>query len=287
MVEKRKNSLMAVLAHPDDESFGMGGTLAKYAQADVDVYLVCATRGEVGEMDPEYLEGFNSPAERREFELRCAAKNLGIKEVIFLNYRDSGMTGSEHNHHPESLFSATLDKVSEDIIQIFRRVQPEVVITFDSIGGYRHPDHIKIHQATVKAFELSADPNYQDGLKQQPYQIKKLYFHIIPKDFLRWGVRFLRLIRKDPRKFGKNKDIDLVSLIEVNFPIHATIHYGNVAKLRNQASACHSSQGGSQASGGLMGWFQRIFGSKDRFMRAFPEPQPDEKVEKDLFQGLV
>ncbi len=78
-------TLLAVLAHPDDETFGTGGTLALYArQRGVDVYLVCATRGEVGEMDPKYMRGFNSVAERREAELRCAAENLGLKGVYFL-----------------------------------------------------------------------------------------------------------------------------------------------------------------------------------------------------------
>jgi hypothetical protein len=113
-----------------------------------------------------------------------------------------------------------------------------------------------------------------------------LYFHSIPKDFLRWAVQLLRLVGKDPRKFGKNKDIDLVSIAEVHFPTHAIINYTKVAKRRDEASACHSSQGGSRVSGGLMGWLQRILGSKDRFMRAFPEPFSAEKIEKDLFQGI-
>lgn len=286
MNNNEKLSLMAVLAHPDDETFGMGGTLAKYAQDGVDVYLVCATRGEVGEMDEEYLKGFNSPAERREYELRCAAKNLGIKEVIFLNYRDSGMIGSVHNNHPDSLHAAKLEKVTEEVVQIIRRVRPTVVITFDPIGGYRHPDHIKIHQATVEAFKCASDPSYQDQLHQEPYQIKKFYYHSIPKNFLKWTVRLLPLIGKDPKKFGKNQDIDLVSIAEVNFPTHAIINFGKVAALRNEASACHSSQGGSRLSGGLMGWLQRILRSKDRFMRAFPEPGPGEPIERDLFQGI-
>jgi LmbE family N-acetylglucosaminyl deacetylase len=286
-MEMRKNlSLLAVLAHPDDETFGMGGTLARYAKEGVDVFLICATRGEVGEMDEEFLRGFNSIAERREYELRCAAKSLGIKEVIFLDYRDSGMVGSVHNDHPDSLFSANLEQVAEDVVQNIRRLQPSVVITFDPIGGYRHPDHIKIHEATIKAFKLASDPSYQDQLNQPPFQIKKLYYHSIPKDFLRWTVRIIKIIGKDPRKFGKNKDIDLVSIAEVHFPTHAIIHYGNVVNLRNEASACHSSQGGSRASGGLMGWLQRILGSKDRFMRAYPDPLPGEKIERDLFQGI-
>ena len=90
-MDENKKVLLAVLAHPDDESFGMGGTLAYYASKGVDVYLVCATRGEVGDVDPKYLEGFHSIAERREAELRCAAGILDLAGVTFLNYRDSGM----------------------------------------------------------------------------------------------------------------------------------------------------------------------------------------------------
>ncbi len=282
----KNKSIMAVLAHPDDESFGMGGTLAKYAHEGTDVYLICATRGEVGEMDEQYMEGFNSPAERREYELRCAADNLGLKEVIFLNYRDSGMLGSDHNNNPNSLHAANLELVADDIVKSIRKYQPDVVITFDPIGGYRHPDHIKIHLATVKAVDLACDVNYQDGEKQPPYQIKKLYFHSIPKNFIRMTVALWRLIGKDPRKFGKNKDIDLLSIAEVSFPTHAIIHYEKYAAIRNEASACHVSQGGSRTSGGLMGWLQRIMGSKDRFMKVIPEPKPGEKIENDLFEGI-
>jgi len=283
---EKRFKLLAVLAHPDDETFGMGGTLAKYAHENVDVFLICATRGEVGEMDQSFLEGFNSPAERREYELRCAAKNLGIREVIFLNYRDSGMVGSEHNNNPHSLFAADLAKVSEEIVQNFRKLKPDVVITFDPIGGYRHPDHIKVHEATLQAFKLAADPEYKDQANQSPFQVKKLYFHSIPKNFIRMTVTLWRILGKDPRKFGKNQDIDLLSIAEVNFPTHAIIKFGKYSGIRNEASACHSSQGGSRTSGGLMGWLQRILGSKDRFMRAYPEPLPGEKLEYDLFQGL-
>jgi N-acetyl-1-D-myo-inositol-2-amino-2-deoxy-alpha-D-glucopyranoside deacetylase len=89
-----QRTLLAVLAHPDDESFGMGGTLALYASRGVDVYLVCATRGEVGEADEKHLKDFSSIGEMREAELRCAAGILGLKGVFFLGYRDSGMPGS-------------------------------------------------------------------------------------------------------------------------------------------------------------------------------------------------
>ncbi|MCJ7695691.1 MAG: PIG-L family deacetylase, partial [Anaerolineaceae bacterium] len=85
--------ILAVLAHPDDETFGMGGTLAYYARHEAEVYLVCATRGEVGEIDASFMEKYKSPACLRTQELKQAAEILGIKKVIYLNYRDSGMPG--------------------------------------------------------------------------------------------------------------------------------------------------------------------------------------------------
>ena len=170
--------LLAVLAHPDDESFGMGGTLALYAQRGVAAYLVCATRGEAGSMDADCLDGFNDISERREFELRCAAQELGLTEVHFLGYRDSGMPGSPDNQHPQALVAAPLEEVVAKVAHYIRLLRPQVVLTFDPIGGYRHPDHIAIHQATVRAFQTAGDPAmYPDDLP--PYQPQKLYYHTI------------------------------------------------------------------------------------------------------------
>ncbi len=109
---REKRTLLSVLAHPDDESFGMGGTLAMYAEDGTDVHLICATRGEAGEVDPEFLEGLPSIAHLREMELRCAVDKLGLKEVKLLNYRDSGMTGSADNLNPEALINAPQDQVA-------------------------------------------------------------------------------------------------------------------------------------------------------------------------------
>lgn len=278
--------LMAVLAHPDDESFGMGGTLAKYAQQGVDVYLICATRGEVGEMDEQFMVGFDSPAARREHELRCAAGKLGIKDVFFLDYRDSGMPGSKHNVHPESLFSAPLNEVAEKVIKYIRQYKPQVLVTFDPIGGYRHPDHIKIHEATVAAYSLCGTDDISDTEGYGLFKPQKLYYHTIPRGFLRFSVNLLRFFGKDPHKYGRNNDIDLASIAEVDFPIDAVIDYRNVADLRQEAAACHASQGGGKNSGGIMGWMRRFFGSKDLFMRAYPTPSSTDKKEADLFSGI-
>ena len=115
-MSKKKAVILSVLAHPDDESFGMGGTLALYAERGADVHLVCATRGEVGEMDEKYMQGFESIADRRESELRCAAGILGLEGVHFLDYRDSGMPGSPDNSHPQALFAQPVEEVAENIV---------------------------------------------------------------------------------------------------------------------------------------------------------------------------
>src|SRR5512140_3835772 len=119
-----KKVLLAVLAHPDDESFGMGGTLALYASQGADVYLVCATRGEVGTVDEEYLQGYASTAELREAELRCAASHLGLKQVFFLGYRDSGMPGSEDNRHPNAQVAHSVDEVAGKVVRYIRELKP-------------------------------------------------------------------------------------------------------------------------------------------------------------------
>jgi LmbE family N-acetylglucosaminyl deacetylase len=276
--------LLAVLAHPDDETFGMGGTLAMYASQGVEVYLICATRGEVGDVDPKYLEGFVTIGDRREHELRCAAEWLGLKDVIMLGYRDSGMPGSPDNQHPQALAFQPLEKVTGDVTHYIRLLKPEVVLTFDPIGGYRHPDHIAIQQATEKAFYAAGNPAEFAG-DLPPYVPQKLYFHSIPHGMVKAGVFILRLAGKDPAHFGKNHDIDLASIASVSFPTNARIDYHQVAEKRDRASACHESQGGGNMNQGMMGWLRRTFGSTDNFMQAYPAPA-NGHIARDLFEGV-
>ncbi len=280
-----KKVLLSVLAHPDDESFGMGGTLAHYADQGVDVYLICATRGEVGEVAPEYLRNYPSIAELREAELRCASAHLGLAGIHFMDYRDSGMTGSPDNDHPEAFIGAAVDKVAREVASLMREIKPDVVLTFDPIGGYRHPDHIHIHEATVKAFELVGDEQFEDGLT--PHTPAKLYFHTISKRFIRVAVRMIRLFRKDPTKWGQNEDIDLTTLAGEDYPTHAKIKYPKVEQRKVAAGACHASQGGGRFVGKPIAWVLRLFGGSatDTFMQAYPVPT-DGKVVTDLFEGI-
>lgn len=279
---KKNPVILSVLAHPDDESFGMGGTLALYAQKGYDVYLICATRGEAGMMDDEYLEGYASTAEKREAELRCASAQLGLKEVYFLNYRDSGMPGSEDNQHPEAQINAPVADVAAKVVYYIRELKPDVVLTFDPIGGYHHPDHIHIQQATVLAFEKADDASFAPE-SGTPFKPERLYFHIFPRWFLRIMVSILPIFGKNPRKWGRNGDIDLKAIAEVRYPTHAKVNITPVMEIKAAAGACHASQGGVGMRRGLMGLFTRIFGEHEAYMQAYPPVNGRSKVKSDLF----
>lgn len=278
--------ILAVLAHPDDESFGMGGTLALYAQRGVAVHLICGTRGEAGEMDERWLDGYASIAERREFELRCAAEKLGLSEIHFLDYRDSGMKGSADNQHPNALAAAARDEVAGKIAGLMRQIKPQVVLTFSPNGGYGHPDHIAIQRATVKAFHLSGDPTFTCDLPI--WQPEKLYYSIISMGWIKLAARILPLLGKDPRHIGRNQDIDLIEIVkDSDYPIHARINIRQALSRREEAAACHSSQlDGAALRRGLLRWISLLMPQVDYFMRAYPEVEGKLR-EKDLFEGIT
>jgi LmbE family N-acetylglucosaminyl deacetylase len=277
-----KPVVLAVLAHPDDESFGLGGTLALYSKRGCDVYLVCATRGEAGTVDPEFMKGFNSIAELREAELHCAARRLGLKDVFFLGYRDSGMPGTEENKHPDAQINHPVDEVAGGVVKYIRELKPDVVLTFDPIGGYRHPDHIHIHQATVMAFEKADDASFHPE-SGSPFKPRALYFHVFPHKLLRLATRVMPIFGVNPRKFGRNKDVDLKALTEFDFPVHVKINIRPVSKVKAEAGACHASQGGVQMRRGVMGLVTRLMGEYEDFMRAYPPVNGSHRVTHDLF----
>ena len=276
-------TILAVLAHPDDETFGLGGTLALYARKGYKTYYVCATRGEVGAADEEYMRGYSSTAEMRTDELMRAAKDLGLTDVFFLNYRDSGMPGTEENKHPDAQINHSIDEVAGRVVGYIRELKPEVVITFDPIGGYKHPDHIHIHQATKLAFENADDPAFhpEAGL---PFRPSALYYQVFSRGILKLAVRLMPLFGKDPKKFGRNGDINLLELAEVNFPVHVRLDIRPVLNIKRKASAQHASQGGAQTRRGWMALVTKILGENEEYMRAYP-PVPDGKykISNDLF----
>ena len=276
-------TILAVLAHPDDESFGLGGTLALYARKGCDTYLICATGGEAGTVDPEHLNGYKDTAELRADELKRAAKILGLKEVFLLGYRDSGMPGSEDNKHLDAQINHSIDEVAGKIVKYIRELKPEVVLTFDPIGGYKHPDHIHVHKATVLAFEKADDPSFHPEAGA-PFKPRALYYQVFPRRIFRWMVRLMPLVGQDPTQFGRNKDVNLKELAEVEFPVHARVDITPVSEIKQEAGRQHASQGGTQMRRGWMGVLTKLFGEREEFMRAYPPVRDGHyKVADDLF----
>ncbi|HXG40603.1 MAG TPA: PIG-L family deacetylase [Candidatus Limnocylindrales bacterium] len=154
-------TLMTVHAHPDDESIGTGGTMARAVAAGHRVVLVTCTRGELGEIVVPELD---TPANRRRLgeiraaELEAAMAELGVTEWESLGYRDSDMMGRPGNRDPRSFWQAPLDEAARRLVWLVRRERPHVITTYNEYGGYGHPDHIRAHEVAVAAFERAGDP---------------------------------------------------------------------------------------------------------------------------------
>jgi N-acetyl-1-D-myo-inositol-2-amino-2-deoxy-alpha-D-glucopyranoside deacetylase len=275
-------SLLASFAHPDDEAFGTGGTIARYAEQGVRVDLVCATRGEAGEI----AEGSDATPQTlgtvREYELRCAAETMGIHELIFLDYRDSGMKGSADNEDPRAFINADDDEVVSKLVAIIRRLRPLVVVTFEPNGGYGHPDHIAIHRHTVKAFHLAGDANSHPELGEA-WQAKRLFYTSIPRSFFKEMRRQMEAEGIDTSDFERFEDP------EFGWPddkINAILDVSTSVDEKWEALNCHRTQFGP---GNL---FRRLPVSKvkqlmgkEHFSLVWPEQEPG-LVMKDLFEGL-
>ena len=275
-------------AHPDDETLGVGGTLAQYAAAGYKVYYVCGTRGEVGEVAPEFMQGYATIADLRTHELECAAKVLGLADVIYLGYRDSGMAGTEDNKHPKALAMAPVEEVAGRIVEIIRRLKPEVIITSDPIGGYGHPDHIAIHKATVMAFSAAGDPQkYPEA--GPAFQPQKLYFHVFPHRFFKFMVKVWSLLGRDVHHMGRNKDIDFAAFIEHEFPIHCILQLKKKSvETQRRAVVCHASQtSGGPPRRGLFGLISRISGPAGLLYARMVPPVKGRLHERDLFKGVI
>ena len=179
-------SLLAVQPHPDDESIGTGGTLARYSAEGVRTTLVTATRGEVGEildkeLDPK--EAAPRLASIREAELRNAVKILGVGELVFLGYEDSGMAGLPRNREPKTFWQADEEEAIGRLIQVVRRVRPQVIVTQNEFGGYAHPDHIKTHRVAIGDFYYASDTKRFPG--GEAFRPSKLYYSAFPKSVMK------------------------------------------------------------------------------------------------------
>jgi LmbE family N-acetylglucosaminyl deacetylase len=275
--------LLIVYAHPDDEAFGLGALIAKSVDRGIDVYLICATNGERGTVKPEFLADGRTVKAVRLAELEAAAKILRLRKVYLLDYKDSGMMGTPDTQDPECLWQAPLEEVTRKVVAIMREVKPHVVITFNRYGGYGHPDHIKIQQAATQAFTLAGDAAYETGLP--PYPPQKLYYTNVSRWQLRLGVWMTRLRGDDPRRLGRNHDIDLVRILDHIEPIHAAVDIRDYYPAWDAASAAHASQLGGRTPRIPKRW-RRYLAPRQGFTRVYPPPNGRGIDEHDLFQGV-
>jgi LmbE family N-acetylglucosaminyl deacetylase len=283
MTQTQRRALLAVFAHPDDESFGPGGTLARYCAEGVEVWLACATDGDAGTVDSGTLATYASTGQLRAAELCCAAQELGLRGVDFYAYRDSGMAGSPDNQHPSSLCQAPMEDVVGKIVGSIRQHRPQVIICDNEYGGYGHPDHIKLHQATVQAFTAAADPQLYDSAGP-PHAAERLYFTAFTPGLLKWLVRIMPLLGRDPHRFGRNADIDLVEILKWETPVHVRIDVRPYLDTKARASACHRSQAGpAESFRGLPGFFVRRMFRYETFIQGYPAPAPGAGVGHELF----
>jgi mycothiol S-conjugate amidase len=171
--------LLSIHAHPDDESSKGAGTVAQLSDAGVRCVLVCCTGGEVGDilnpaMDTDEVKADIGGVRRK--ELHQAAEILGYAEVLWLGYRDSGMPGMEANEHPGCFANVPFDDAVARLVAIIRRERPHVVLTYPDIqDGYAHPDHLRVHDATIAAVRVAADAN-QHSWAGPRWDVPKLYY---------------------------------------------------------------------------------------------------------------
>lgn len=187
--------ILLVHAHPDDETINNGATMALYADRGAQVVLVTCTRGEEGEVLVPSLSHLASSQQdqlgkHREIELADAMNALGVKDHRFLGgatqiFRDSGMMGTEPNNRPDVFWRADLDSAAQRLVEVIEEVKPHILITYDEIGGYGHPDHIQAHRVAMRASELAT------------WQIQKIYWNTIPKSVLANGIAKMKEVGSD------------------------------------------------------------------------------------------
>lgn len=224
MTEERL-SLLQVHAHPDDEASKGAGTTAKYAAEGVHNVLVCCTGGEAGDILNPAVQHPGSPEamyELRMAELAQSVRVLGYASLHLLGYRDSGMPDSEDNSRPDNFANAPLDEAVGRLVKIIREEKPQVIITYrDDRDFYPHPDHIRVHEISVPAFDLAGDPEaYPDA--GEPWQPLKLYY-------VSWSIARVKALHKAyldrgeesayttwfERGFDTNRTDEFTTLIDV------------------------------------------------------------------------
>jgi mycothiol S-conjugate amidase len=289
-VTDERLSLLQVHAHPDDEASKGAGTTAKYAAEGVHNVLVCCTGGEAGDILNPAVEHPGSPEamyELRMSELRESVRVLGYGSLHLLGYRDSGMPDTEDNARPDNFANAPLDEAVGRLVRIIREERPQVIITYrEDRSFYPHPDHIRVHEVTLPAFDRAGDPEAYPELGE-PWQPLKLYY-------VSWSIARVKALHEAylargeesayaswfERGFDNDRTDDFTTLIDV----------GDYLEKRRAALLAHRTQVDPE------GFWMRL--PDDVIREVFPWEEytlarslvenrvPDGEYEDDLFAGV-
>lgn len=262
---------MCVTAHPDDESLGFGGTLARYADEGVEVSLVVGTRGESGRYGDgsEPHPGPEALGEIREAELRAAADVLGVRHVRLLDYRDG------------QLDQADPGEAAARVARHIRELEPQVVITFDPFGAYGHPDHIAVSQHAMTGVVRAAAPDELPGSDLAPHQVEKAYFAA-------WTERVWDQYQKTFKELQSTVDGEVRSSVAwPTWSVTATTDAHDHWETVWAAVQCHRTQ---MAQYGVLEHLtpeeHRAIWGPQEFYRVFSLVNGGRERERDLFHGL-
>ena len=233
--------LLAVHAHPDDEASKGAGTVAKYTDEGIRCVLVCCTGGEAGDIlnpaadTPDVRANL---AEVRMDELRASVDAIGYATVHMLGYHDSGMPDTETNARPDNFANAPLDEAVGRLVQVIRAERPQVIVTYaEDREFYPHPDHIRVHEISVPAFDAAADPDrYPDT--GEPWQPSKMYY-------MGWSKRRVMSLHEAYVRHGHESPFE--RWFEQGFPDHddrftTQVDVGGYLDRRRAALLAHRTQ---------------------------------------------
>jgi mycothiol S-conjugate amidase len=287
--------LLTVHAHPDDEASKGAPTVARYRAEGVGATLVCCTGGECGDilnpaMDrPGVRERL---AEVRREELARSTELIGYDRVELLGYRDSGMPDTPDNERPDNFWNAPIDEAVERLVRILRRDRPQVVVTYgDDQRHYAHPDHLRVHDITLPAFERSGDPEWYPGAGE-PWQPLKLYY-------TEWSPTRILALHRAYEQRGLTSPfagewLERVRAAEGAERITTRIDVGAYYEVREKALLAHATQVDPSESCwfGLPTDVARDAHPYDDYVlaRSLVEPDPaafdEDGYETDLFAGV-
>jgi len=273
--------LLGAFAHPDDEGI-VSGALLQYSTSGVETGLVCATRGEVGEIADPALATPENLGQVREGEMRAAAEVLGVHNLWFLDYRDSGMAGTPENADPRAFAQASAAEVVGKLVKIIREFRPQVIVTFDESGAYGHPDHIAIYRYTTSAFHAAADAVQYPDLGPA-HSVSKLYYSSFPRSALRAIGEWMSTQNYEGSFSGLDPE-------KLGMPDEQISVWLNVEPWREQKDRSRSMHRTQLDPNNLMAKIpeeiQRNWRSHERYQLAASRVGPDVPGENDLFARI-